>query len=50
VSSVYVRTAGMLTREQLSKIAERVTDILERIAKKPRSCTHIVYDELPDGH
>lgn len=45
---VNIRIAGSLTREQKKKIAEEITDTLERIAKKPKSYTYIAFDELPD--
>ncbi len=45
---VNIRIAGSLTREQKQKIAEEITDTLERIAKKPKSYTYIAFDELPD--
>ena len=45
---VNIRIAGTLTREQKAKIAEEVTDTLERIAVKPKSYTHITFDELSD--
>ena len=41
-----IRLAGTLTREQKRKIAEEVTDTLERIANKPKTYTHITFDEL----
>ncbi len=45
---VNIRLAGALTREQKRKIAEEVTDTLERIANKPKSYTYITFDELRD--
>ena len=45
---VNIRFAGMHTGEQKSKIADEVTDTLERIANKPKSYTHVVFDELQD--
>lgn len=45
---VNIRIAGTLSREQKAKIAEEITDTLERIAQKPRSYTYIAFDELPD--
>lgn len=45
---VNIRIAGTLTREQKVKIAEEVTDTLERIALKPKSYTYVAFDELPD--
>jgi 4-oxalocrotonate tautomerase len=43
---VNVRLAGSLTREQKQKIAEEITDTLERLAHKPRSYTYITFDEV----
>lgn len=43
---VNVKLAGSLTREQKVKIAEEITDTLERIAHKPRSYTYITFDEV----
>ncbi len=45
---VNIRIAGSLTREQREKIAAEITDILERIAHKPKSYTYIAFDELPE--
>ena len=45
---VNIRIAGTLTREQKAKIADEITDTLERIALKPKSYTYIAFDELPD--
>ena len=47
---VNIRIAGTLTREQKNKIAGEVTDTLERIAHKPMSYTHIVFDELQNAN
>lgn len=44
---VNIRIVGTLSREQKQKIAEEITDTLERIAHKPKSITHVVFDELP---
>ncbi len=44
---VNIRIAGTLSREQKKKIAEEVTDTLERVAHKPKSYTYIAFDELP---
>lgn len=43
---VNVRLVGTLTREQKRKIAEEITEILERIARKPKSYTYVTFDEL----
>lgn len=45
---VNIRIAGALTRDQKRKIAEEITDTLERIALKPKAYTYIAFDELPD--
>lgn len=45
---VNIRIAGSLTREQKRDIAVEITDVLERIAHKPKSYTYIAFDELPD--
>lgn len=45
---VNVRLAGSLTREQKQKIAEEITDTLERLAHKPRSYTYITFDEVAE--
>jgi 4-oxalocrotonate tautomerase len=44
---VNIRIAGTLSREQKARIAEEITDTLERIAHKPASYTYIAFDELP---
>ncbi|MEZ0233079.1 MAG: 4-oxalocrotonate tautomerase family protein [Methylophilaceae bacterium] len=43
---VSIKVAGSLTREQKAKIAEEVSDTLERIAKKPKSYTYITFEEV----
>lgn len=43
---INVKLAGSLTREQKAKIAEEITDTMERIAHKPKSYTYIVFDEV----
>jgi len=45
---VNIRIAGTLTHEQKRKIAEEVTNTLERIAHKPKSYTYVAFDELRD--
>jgi len=45
---VNIRIAGTLSREQKAQIAAEITDMLERIALKPKSYTYISFDELPD--
>lgn len=43
---VNVKLAGSLSKEQKAKIAEEITDTLERVANKPKSYTYIVFDEV----
>lgn len=43
---VNVKLAGTLSKEQKAKIAEEITDTLERVANKPKSYTYIVFDEV----
>jgi 4-oxalocrotonate tautomerase len=45
---VNIRVAGTLTREQKQKIAEEITETLERVALKPSSYTYICFDEVED--
>ncbi len=45
---VNIRIAGTLSREQKKQIAAEITDLLERIALKPKSYTYIAFDELPE--
>ena len=45
---INIRIAGKLSREQKRRIAEEITDTLERIADKPKRYTYIAFDELPD--
>jgi 4-oxalocrotonate tautomerase len=45
---VNIKLAGSLSREQKQKIAEEVTEVLERVAHKPRSYTYITFDEVAE--
>lgn len=45
---VTIKIAGQLDREQKKRIAQEITDTLERIACKPRRYTYIAFEELPD--
>ncbi|MDD5390355.1 MAG: 4-oxalocrotonate tautomerase family protein [Gallionellaceae bacterium] len=45
---VSIKLAGSLSREQKQKIAEEITDTLERHALKPRRYTTIAFEELPE--
>lgn len=44
---VNVRVAGTITYEQKEKIAEEISETLERVVNKPRSATYITFDEVP---
>ena len=44
---VNVRVAGTITYEQKEKIAEEISDTLERVINKPKSATYITFDEVP---
>ena len=43
---INLKIAGSLTREQKKKIAQEITDTLERVAHKPKSYTYIVFEEV----
>ncbi|MBI4352358.1 MAG: 4-oxalocrotonate tautomerase family protein [Candidatus Omnitrophica bacterium] len=43
---ISLRVAGKLTREQKAAIAKEFSDTLERIAKKPKESTYLVFDEV----
>lgn len=43
---VNVKVAGKLTRTQREEIAKDIAGSLERVAKKPRDATYIVFDEV----
>ena len=43
---ISLRVAGKLTREQRLAIAKEFSDTLERIAKKPKNTTYLVFDEV----
>ncbi|MFZ5484000.1 MAG: tautomerase family protein [Pseudomonadota bacterium] len=45
---VTLKLAGTLSRDQKQKIAEEITETLERVALKPRRYTYIAFEELPD--
>jgi 4-oxalocrotonate tautomerase len=43
---VNVKVAGKLNREQKEKIAQGVTELLEKEASKPPSATYVVIEEI----
>ena len=44
---INVKVAGSLTKEQREKIAGEFADTLEKVAKKPKNVTYIVFEEVP---
>lgn len=44
---VNVCVAGTITYEQKEKIAEEISETLERVINKPKSATYITFDEVP---
>jgi len=43
---VNIKLAGKVTREQKAQIAKEFTEILERVANKPKSYTYITFEEV----
>lgn len=43
---VNIKVAGVLTTEQKSSIAGRVSQALEDVAGKPKSVTYVVFEEV----
>ena len=43
---VNIKLAGNVTREQKAQIAKEITETLERVAKKPKSYTYIIFEEV----
>ena len=43
---VNLRIAGKLTKPQKAQIAKEFSETLERVAKKPKSYTYLVIDEV----
>ncbi len=43
---VNLKVAGKLSREQKINIVKEFSETLERVAKKPKSATYIVIDEV----
>ncbi len=42
---VTINIVGKLSKAQKAEIAEKITDTLEKVAKKPRSYTSVVFQE-----
>ncbi len=43
---VSVRVAGKLSRDQKQQIAKEFSEVLERVAGKPKTSTYLVFDEV----
>ena len=43
---INVKVAGKLTKEQKARIARGFSEILEKVAGKPKKATTIVFDEV----
>jgi 4-oxalocrotonate tautomerase len=44
---VNIRVAGKLTKEQKAKISEGVTDVICKVANKPKDTVLLFIDECP---
>lgn len=43
---INVKLAGKLDKNQKQEIAKEITDVMQRVAKKPASYTYIVFEEV----
>ncbi|MDB4040184.1 4-oxalocrotonate tautomerase family protein [Methylophilaceae bacterium] len=43
---INVKLAGNLNKDQKKEIAEEITELMQRVAKKPASYTYIVFEEV----
>ena len=43
---VNVKIAGDVTKEQKAQIAKEITETLERVAKKPKNYTYIIFEQV----
>ena len=43
---INVKLAGSLNKDQKKEIAKEVTELMQRVAKKPASYTYIVFEEV----
>ncbi|MBG91016.1 MAG: 4-oxalocrotonate tautomerase [Actinobacteria bacterium] len=44
---INIRSAGALSHEQKSEIAQEITSLMERVADKSPAATYIVFDDVP---
>ncbi len=47
---INIKHVGPLTREQKAKIAEEVTETMQRVAHKPAAYTYITFDEVSEDN
>lgn len=43
---INVKLVGKLDKNQKQEIAKEITDVMQRVAKKPASYTYIVFEEV----
>ena len=43
---VNVKLAGEISKKQKAEIAEKISEVLEKVADKPRQYTYIVFEEI----
>ena len=43
---VNVKLAGEISKKQKAEIAEKISEVLEKVANKPRQYTYIVFEEV----
>lgn len=43
---INVKVAGTLSKDQKQQITSEITELMERVANKPKSATYIVIDEI----
>jgi len=43
---INVKLAGNLNKDQKKEIAKEITELMQRVAKKPASYTYIVFEEV----
>ena len=43
---INVKLAGNLNKDQKKEIAKEMTELMQRVAKKPASYTYIVFEEV----
>jgi len=46
---VEIKLAGKLSGEQKGKIAAEITELMERVAGKPKNYTYVIFTDVPAG-